>query len=132
MQFKFISGWKKFLIILAISEALIILADFLAAFFYGVQLRAYAGWLFGSNDKETFGSLMFLEGAITIGLGAAIAAGFSENRMTPPLNSPSAPVVVEELSEQRAEFREKQISTGFLLMLIGAPLVLITVLLIIF
>ncbi len=132
MQFKFILGWKKFLLILTICEVLIILADFVAAFSYGISLRAYASWLFGINDKETFGSLMFLEGAITIGLGALIAAGFSENRITPPINSPSTAAFGEELSEQRPEFRRKQISAGFMLMLIGTPLIAITILLLIF
>jgi hypothetical protein len=96
---RFISGWKRALIIFAISDMLIILADFVAAFFYGAHLRAYAGWLLGSNDKETFGSFMFLEGVLTVGVGAAVAAGFAENKMAPPLNSPSAPYVVEKISE---------------------------------
>lgn len=131
MQLKFISGWRKFLLILAISEALIIFVDFVAALFYGTTLRAYANWFFGINNKETFGSLLFLEGAITIGLGALIAAGFSENRMI-LLNVPSTPIAAEKLSKQRSEFRRKQISVGFLLMLIGAPLIVLTILLIIF
>ncbi len=131
MQIKFISGWKKFLFILTISEVSIILANFVVASFYGIPLRASASWLFGSNNKETCGSLMFLEGAITIGLGALIAAGFSENRII-PLNTPVTPVAVEKLSEQRPELREKQISVGFLLMVIGAPLIVTTILFIIF
>jgi hypothetical protein len=128
-QLRVISGWKKVFIVFAVSDASIILIDFIAAFLYGLQLRSYAGWLFGSNDKTTFLSLLFIEGALTLGLGALIAAGFSENRMTPPLNSPSAPYVVEKLSEQRAEFREKQISTGLLIMLIGAPLIILPIIL---
>ena len=110
---------------------LIILTDFVVTFFYGVHLRAYADWLFGSTDIETFGSLLFIEGTIIVGVGALIAAGFSENRMASSRGSPATPYVVEKLSEQRAEFREKQISTGFLLMFVGAPLLVIPVLLII-
>jgi hypothetical protein len=129
-QLRFASGWKKVLIIFAISDVLIVLADFVATFFYGSHLRTEAGWLFGSNDKETFGSLLFIEGALIVGVGAALAAGFAENRMSPPLGSPSAPYDVEKISETRAEFREKQISTGLRLMLLGAPLIIIPILLI--
>jgi hypothetical protein len=131
LQLRYISGWKKFLILLAILDTAIILADFVAAFFYGARLRAYANWLFGSNDTETFGSLLFIEAALIIGVGALIAAGYSENMEASPRGSPRTPYVAEKLSEQRAEFREKQISTGFLLMLVGAPLLTIPILLII-
>jgi len=129
LQFKFISGWKKFLILFAASDVLIILADLVAAFFYGKHLRAYAYWLFGSTDTETFGSILFIGGAIIVGVGAVIAAGFSENMASPPRGSPAIPYIVEKLSEQRAEFRGKQISTGFLLMFVGAPLLVMPILL---
>lgn len=115
----------------AIFDATIILADFVAAFFYGAHLRTYAEWLFGSNDTETFGSLLFIEGALIVGLGALIAAGYSENMEASARGSPRTPYVVEKLSEQRADLRQKQISTGFLLMLVGAPLLIIPILLII-
>jgi hypothetical protein len=131
LQWRFISGWKKFLILLAILDTAIILADFVAAFFYGARLRAYADWLFGTTDTETFGSLLFIEAALIIGVGAMLAAGYPENKEASAQGSPRTPYVAEKISEQRAEFREKQISTGFLLMLVGAPLLIIPVLLII-
>ena len=127
---KSISGWKKVLIMFAIFEILIILADFIVAFLYGITLRNSAGWLFGRNDTETFGSLLFVEGAILVGIGAIISAGYSENVIA-PVRSPSTPYIVEKISKQRAEFREKQISTGTLLMLLGAPLIVITIFLLI-
>jgi hypothetical protein len=43
-------------------------------------------------------------------------------------STPSTPYVVEKLSKQRQEFREKQISTGLLLMLAGLPLIIIAIL----
>jgi len=131
LQLRFISGWKKFLILLAILDTAIILADFVASFFYGAHLRAYANWLFGSTDIETFGSILFIEAALIIGVGALIAAGYPENKEAAAQGSPRAPYVAEKISEQRVEFREKQISTGFLLMLVGAPLLIIPILLII-
>ena len=110
----------------AIFEMLIILADFIVASLHGVTLRVSAGWLFGRNDTETFGSLLFIEGAVLVGIGAIIAAGYSEN-VAAPVRSPSTPYMVEKISKDRAEFREKQISTGILLMLIGAPLIIIPI-----
>ena len=105
---------------------LVILVDFIVAFLYGVTLRTSAGWLFGNNDTETFGTLLFLEGAILVGIGAIIAAGYSENVIA-PVRSPSTPYIAEKISKDRTEFREKQISTGILLMLIGAPLIIIPI-----
>jgi hypothetical protein len=60
-------------------------------FFYGARLRAYANWLFGTNDTVTFGSLLFIEAALIIGVGAFIAAGYSENMEASPRGSPRTP-----------------------------------------
>ena len=126
MQLRSILGWKKVLIMFAIFEMLMIIADYIAAFLYGTTLRTYAGWIFGNNDTETFGSLLFLEGAILVGVGALLAAGYSENVIIHH-RRPSTAYTVEKISKDRAEFREKQISTGIFLMLIGAPLIIITI-----
>ena len=126
MNLRSISGWKKVLILFAIFEILIILADFIVAFLYGIALRTYAGWIFGRNDTETFGSLLFFEGAILVGIGAIIAAGYSENVIVQP-STPSTAYIAEKTSKDRREFREKQISTGILLMLLGAPLIIMTI-----
>ena len=128
----FLTGWKRLLLIIAAFDLVMLIANFAAAFSFGFQLRSSASWLFGSSDKETFGSLLFIEGAILIGIGALIAGGFSESRTTSPHNNPSAPYKVEKLSEQRPEFRKKQTSTGFLMMFVGVPLIVITILLLAF
>ena len=130
MNLRSISGWKKVLILFSIFEILIILADFIVAFLYGIALRTYAGWIFGRNDTETFGSLLFLEGAILVGVGAIMAAGYSEMVIVHH-RRPSTAYTVEKISKDRGEFREKQISTGILLILIGAPLIIITIFLVI-
>ena len=130
MQLKSISGWKKVLFMFVLFEMLVIFADFIIAFFYGNTLRTFTPMFFGGNDKETFGSLLFIEGAILVGIGAILAAGYSENVII-PYRDPSTTYRVEKISKDRAEFREKQISTGLLLMLIGAPLIILTIFLII-
>ena len=40
---------------------------------------------------------------------------------------PAAPYVVDKLSKQRPEFRDKQISTGLLLILTGIPLIIMAI-----
>jgi hypothetical protein len=127
---RLISGWKKVLIIFAVSDILIMLVDLVVVYLFGGQFRSYAGWLFGSNDKETLGSLLFIEGALIVGIGASLVAGYAENTMQ-PARSPSTPYVVEKISTQRGEFREEQISVGLMLMLIGAPLIITCIIFII-
>ncbi|MCZ2809514.1 MAG: hypothetical protein O2V44_09185 [Candidatus Bathyarchaeota archaeon] len=124
---KNISGWKKAIIVMAIFNVLIVFIDLIVIFFYGPQIRLSAAWLFGSEDKTTLSSLLFIEGALIIGVGALLAGGFAENRMH-PTNVPSTPYTVEKISKQRSEFREEQISTGLLLMLAGVPLVILSIL----
>ena len=72
-------------------------------------------------------NFLFFEGALTIGIGALLAGGFAENKLT-PVNSPSTPYSVEKLSKQRAEFRQEQISTGLLLILTGLPIFIMSIL----
>jgi hypothetical protein len=126
-QLKNISEWKKAITIMAFFNVLILVIDLIAVFLYGTQIRLTATWLFGSDDKTTLSSLLFIEGALIIGSGALLAGGYAEGRMHAP-KAPSAPYVAEKLSKQRAEFRENQISTGLLLMLTGLPLIIMSIL----
>jgi len=127
LQLKNMAVWKKAIIIMAIFNVLIVFLDLIVIFFYGPQIRLSVAWLFGSEDKTTLSSLLFIEGALIIGIGALLAGGFTENRMHPP-NVPSTPYTVEKISKQCSEFRDEQISTGLLLMLAGVPLVILSIL----
>jgi hypothetical protein len=127
MQLRNISGWKKVIIIMAFFNVLIFVIDLIAVFLYGTQIRLTAPWIFGSDDKTTLGSLLFIEGAFIIGTGALLAGGSAEGRIQAS-KAPSTAYVAEKLSKQRAEFRETQISTGLLLMLTGLPLIIMSVL----
>ena len=112
---------------MAFFNVLIFAIDLIAVFLYGTQIRLTAEWIFGSDDKTTLGSLLFIEGALIIGTGALLAGGHAESRLQAS-KAPSTPYVAEKLSKQRAEFREAQISTGFLLMLTGLPLIIMAIL----
>jgi hypothetical protein len=127
MQLKNLSGWKKVIAVMAFFNVLIFAIDLVAVLLYGTQIRLTATWLFGSDDKTTLGSLLFIEGALIIGIGALLAGGYSEGRIQAS-KAPSTPYVADKLSRQRAEFREAQISTGLLLMLTGSPLIVMSIL----
>ena len=120
-----ISGWKNVLFAVLVSEFAIIFVDFVLVFLFGSQFHSYWGYIFGSNDKETLLVLFFLEGAVIFGVGALFAAGISETKMASSTN-PATSYVLSKISKQREEHREKQISTGFMLMLVGGPLLVIS------
>jgi hypothetical protein len=126
IQLKNISGWKK-AIIIAVFNVLVVFINFVVLSFFGIQIKETLARILGSEDKTIFSNLSFFEGAFIIGIGALLAGGFAENRMH-RTNVPSTPYVVEKLSKQRSEFREKQISTGLLLMLTGLPIIIMSVL----
>ncbi|MFC1487315.1 hypothetical protein ACFLRN_06485 [Thermoproteota archaeon] len=124
---KNISGWKKAIIMIAFFNVLVVFIDFVVLSFYGIQIKETLGWIFGSEDKTILSNFLFFEGALTIGIGALLAGGFAENKLT-PTKSPSTHYSVEKLSKHRTEFRQEQISTGLLLMLAGLPLIVMSVL----
>ena len=101
-------------------------ANLILTFLYGDYIRLNLEWLLGTENKTILSNLFFIEGALTIGIGALIAAGYAESRM-PQTRGPSAPYIVDKLSKQRSEFREKQISTGLLMILAGIPLIIMAI-----
>jgi len=127
MRLKNISGWKKAIAIMAFFNVLIFVIDLVAVILYGTQIRLTATWIFGSDDKTTLSSLLFIEGALILGSGALLAGGYAEGRIHAS-RAPSTPYAAEKLSKQRAEFHENQISTGLLLMLTGLPLIIMSIL----
>jgi type VI protein secretion system component VasK len=127
MQLKNASVWKKAIIVIAFFNVLIIFINIIAVFLYGTQIRLTAAWIFRNDNKTTLTNLLFIEGALITGTCAMLAGGYSEGRIH-AAKAPSTAYVAEKLLEQRAEFRENQISTGFLLMLTGLPLVIMSIL----
>ena len=122
---KVIIEWKKILVAVLSPMLVLILADFVLAFLFGSQIRSISPFVFGRNDKETFISLVFLEGGVIFALGAFFASGKTEKITSVPA-TPADIYKIEKLFPQRPEDREKQISTGILLMLVGGPLLAIS------
>jgi len=123
---KKISNWKKPVLIIVIFSIIIILTNFILIFFFGSIIKSNLEWLLGNENKTIFSNLLFIEGAFTIGIGALLASGYAENRMQQH-RGPATPYVVDKLSKQRPEFREKQKSTALLLILAGLPLISIAI-----
>ena len=116
------SNYKKPILIIIIFNAIALSVNLILIFFFGDYIRSELEWLLGTENKTILSNLFFFEGAFTIGIGALLAAGFAESRMH-PTRGPATLYVTDKLSKQRPQFREKQISTGFLLILAGIPLI---------
>jgi hypothetical protein len=89
---------------------------------FGSQLRSFSTSVFGNGDKETLASILFIEGGLALGAGAVYFSGMGENV------GGTHPVVLDKRLEQRREMREQQKSSGVILMLIGGPLILLSLL----
>jgi len=110
--------WKKTLTTLLISEIVIIAVDLVLVALFGPQFRSFAISVFGNGDKETLGSLLFIEGGLVFGAGAVYFSGGVENV------GGTHPVVLDKRLEQRQEMRGQQKFFGKTLMLIGGPLII--------
>ena len=120
------SKWKKTIFVTIVFNVLVVFTDIVVLSLFNTQIKVTLTWILGSEDRTILSNLLFIEGALTIGIGALLAGGFAENRLTKIL-SPSARYSVEKLSKKRGRSRQEQISTGFLLMLAGLPLIIISV-----
>ncbi len=117
---------KKALAYFTVILAATIISDLLIVSFFGPALSSSASYIFGTTFKENLLSLMFVEGAILLGMGALSAGGFSESGMT-RTQGPKAAYDVEKLSPGRPERRREQTRVGAVLMLVGAVLLLMMI-----
>ncbi len=115
---------KKTLAVVLASEIGIITANFALVALFGAQLRSYISYIFGSNDLETLFTLIFLEGGFVFGAGAVYSSGILENIYTV---RQAHPVVLDKMLQQRQEMREQQSALGKKLMLVGGPLIIVSI-----
>jgi len=114
--------WKKALATVLVFEIAVLVADLALVALFGLQLRSFSSSVFGNSYKETLASLLFIEGGLALGAGAVYFSGMSENVRG------THPTVLDKRLEQRREMRGQQKSFGKTLMFIGAPLIVISVL----
>ncbi len=117
-----ISQRKNVILYFSVFLTVTIIVDLVLVYFFGTLLSSWA-YIFGSTFKENFLALLFLEGAVFLGVGALFVGGVLENRM-PSTTGPKSAYDAEMLSKDRADRRQQQISVGIMLMVLGGLLIL--------
>ena len=124
-----LGNWKKFLFIASIVSAFIILANLVIVYFYGFTIWLYAGYFFGNNFKTTLSTLLFIEGAAILALGFVWLSGAMEvnfdgsNIKTNIYNR-------KEQWKQRPNELEQENSAGKVMILVGLPVFVVSLILI--
>jgi hypothetical protein len=124
-----LGNWKKFLVKASIVSAIIILVDLVIVYLYGSTIWLYAGYLFGNNVKTTLSTLLFIEGAAILVLGFVWLSGAMEvnfdgsNIRTNIYNR-------KEQWKQRPNELEQENSAGKVMILVGLPVFIVSLILI--
>jgi hypothetical protein len=121
---------KRIIVAVLASVIVFVLANLVLAFLFGSQIRSSSPFAFGTNNRDTFMSLVFLEGGTIFGLGAFFASGISDIRTNSQANPRNA-IRTEKTVSYVPEQGKKLMSTGTFLMLVGCQLLAISVLLVI-
>ena len=101
----------------------LVLADYLAVYFFGSQFWAYAGYFFGNNVTVTLAVLLFVEGAVILTFGLIWASGAMETVFQGG-NLKTNPYYRQEDWKQRKEQTKQQNEAGKILVLAGGPILL--------
>ena len=126
-----LGNWKKFLFKASIVSAIIILVNLLIVYLYGSTIWLYAGYFFGNNVKTTLSTLLFIESIAILALGFVWLSGAMEvnfdgsNIKTNIYNR-------KEQWRQRPNELEQETSAGKIMILVGFPIFVVSVILILF
>jgi hypothetical protein len=123
---KIIGERRKIAVAVLALILVLILANFFLAFLFGDQIRSTSPFAFGTDDKDTFISLVFLEGGVVFGLGAFLASGIQDIRETGQTNARNV-LGTERTVSQVPRQKKKLMSAGTFLMLVGSHLLAISV-----
>ncbi len=104
----------------------LVLADYLAVYFFGSQFWSYAGYFFGNNTTITLSVLMFIEGAVILTLGLVWASGAMETVFQGG-NLKTNPYYRREDWKQRKEQTQQQNEAGKILILVGGPILIVSI-----
>lgn len=123
------SRWKKILLKASVASIILVLTNFLLVYFEGSTIWSYAGYFFGNDIRTTQSTLLFIESAIILSLGAVWASGAMEvtfdgsNIKTNPYNR-------QEQWRQRPNELKQENTAGKVMILVGAPVLIAAVILI--
>jgi hypothetical protein len=124
-----LGNWKKFLFKASIVSATIILANLLIVYLFGSTIWLYASYFFGNNAKTTLSTLLFIEGAAILALGFVWLSGAMEvnfdgsNIKTNIYNR-------KEQWKQRPNELEQEKSAGKVMIFVGFPILIVSLILI--
>ena len=117
------SSWRKILIRAGFFWFALLVADYLAVFFYGSWFWSNAAYLFGSDIQVTFGVLMFIEGAAILAMGAIWASGSMEPQFQWGNIKTNPHYHAEDWKQRRDELQQEN-AVGKILMLAGGPILI--------
>jgi hypothetical protein len=124
-----ISNWKTFLLKTSIISTILVLANWLIVNYYGSTIWFYAGYLFGNDVKTTLSTLLFIEGGAILVLGFVWASGSMEvdfdgsNIKTNIYNR-------NEQWKQRSNELEQENTAGKVMIFVGLPILIFSLILI--
>ncbi len=123
------ANWKKLILKASIIAAAIILVNLLVVEVYGSVFWVYAGSFFGNTVKTTLSTLLFVEGAAILVLGFVWLSGAMEvnfdgsNIRTNIYNR-------KEQWKQRPNELEQEHSAGKVLVFVGLPILIVSLVLV--
>ncbi len=123
------SGWKKILFKASITAIILFIANLFVVYLMGPTIWLYAGYFLGNSLQATLSVLLFVEGIIILSLGAVWISGAMETRFDGS-NIMTNPYRRQEQFKQRSEMLEQENTSGKVMILTGAPILIVSIILV--
>ena len=122
-------NWKKLLFKASIVSVIIIIVNLILVNLYGSTIWFYTGYFFGTDTKTTLSTLLFIEGAAILALGFVWLSGAME------INFDGSNIKTNIWSrkqqwKQRPNELEQENTAGKVMILVGIPVFLVSLILI--
>ena len=124
-----VSNWKKPVLISLIISLVIVLVNLFIVNFYSSTIWLYAGYFFGTTFKTTLGTLLFVEAIIVLTLGFVWLSGAMEAKFDGS-NIKTNIYNRKEQWNQRSNELEQENIAGKVMVFIGLPILLVSLVLI--
>lgn len=129
LNFQWFGRRKKVLLSASIISLALILSNLLIVTLYRSTISFYAGYLLGKNIRSILSTLLFVEALAILGLGALWASGAMESQFDGS-NIATNPYRRREQFKQRPEELDQENTAGKIMLLVGAPILLVALILI--
>lgn len=108
---------------------ILVLANLLIIYFMGSTIWFYAGYFFGNDIRTTLSTMLFVESVAILALGAVWVSGAMEARFDGS-NIMTNPYRRQEQWKQRSEELKQENTAGKVMVLVGIPILLFSIILI--